>query len=92
MSGSFHVETAGQVFDLSPGEAWFETGPDPVFAASSKSEVSYFIRLLVLPSDFLGRRSGRTLHKEDEDKVTPSTTELFIDVPITIQNTNVAGR
>jgi hypothetical protein len=86
MSGNFHVETAGQVLDINPGQAWFETGPDPVFAASSKTETSHFIRLLVLPSDFLGRRSGRTLHKEDEDKITPSTTELFIDTPIALQN------
>jgi quercetin dioxygenase-like cupin family protein len=92
MSGGFHVETLGRTFDLSPGQAWFETGPDPVFAASSRTEASSFVRLLVLPSEFLGRRSGRTLHKEDENKVTPSTTELFIDVPITLQSTAAAGR
>jgi hypothetical protein len=83
-SGTFHLELDGVARDYAPGEAWYERGPDPVFAAGSPWETSHFIRVLVLPAAYLGQRSSRTLDPEDEAKPQPQTAEIFIDEPIAL--------
>ncbi len=37
-----------------PGEAWFETGPDPVHASTHADEPSAFVRCMVLPRALAG--------------------------------------
>ncbi|HXQ52234.1 MAG TPA: hypothetical protein VN802_14155 [Stellaceae bacterium] len=83
-SGNFHLELDGVARDYAPGEAWFERGPDPVFAAGSKSETSHFIRVLVLPASYRGQPSSRTLNPADDAKPQPRTAEIFVDEPIAL--------
>jgi quercetin dioxygenase-like cupin family protein len=50
------------------GEAWFEGADDPVRATASTTEDTAFVRVLLLPAEWAGRRSIRYLDPADEDK------------------------
>ena len=47
--GDIRIDTAGHSTTYCPGGAWFEEGPEPVFAQASASAPSRFIRSMVLP-------------------------------------------
>jgi hypothetical protein len=80
--GRIRIETAGTSHDYAPGEAWFESGPDPVFAAGSATETTAFIRVMILPRDYLGRSSIRYLKPEDQDKPKRQSYRIAIDAAI----------
>ena len=82
--GRIRIETAGTEHHYAPGEAWFESGPDPVFAAGSDSETTAFIRVMVLPREFLGRSSIRYVRAEDQDKPRRQSYRIYIDTPLTL--------
>lgn len=81
-SGAFHFDCLGAARDVAPGEAWYERGPDPVFAAASKTEATHFIRVLILPRSYRGRPSSRTVNPADDLIAQPRTGEFFVDEPI----------
>lgn len=81
-SGCIRIQTQGATHEYQPGEAWFETGHDPVFAAASATEPSHFIRIMILPGALQGRSSIRYLLPEDQDKPKRQSYQIFIDSPI----------
>ena len=50
LKGRIRIETQGASHEYGPFEWWYETGPDPVFAAASETEETAFVRVLVLPA------------------------------------------
>jgi quercetin dioxygenase-like cupin family protein len=50
------------------GEAWFEGADDPVLATASATEETAFVRVLLLPGEWAGRRTIRYVDPADEDK------------------------
>ena len=49
LKGRIRIDTEGASHEYGPFEWWYETGPDPVFAAASETEETAFVRVLVLP-------------------------------------------
>ena len=84
LTGGFRVQSAGHDFRIAPGEPWFESGPDPVLAHASETELSSFARVMVLPVELVGKSSIRYVLPEDQDKPKRQTYQLFIDEPIAI--------
>ena len=82
--GEFDVTVDGRTKHLHPGEAWFEAGPDPVYAEASKTELTAFIRVMVLPRRLLGQSSIRYVKAEDADKPKTQTYTVFVDEPIEV--------
>ncbi len=82
--GEFDVTVDGKTKHLLPGEAWFEAGPDPVYAEASKTELTAFIRVMILPRRLLGQSSIRYVKAEDADKPKTQTYSVFVDEPIEI--------
>jgi quercetin dioxygenase-like cupin family protein len=82
LHGSMRVETQGKSHDYAPGEAWFETGPDPVFAAASSREETAFARCMILPLALKGRSSIAYVDAADQDKPKTQRYQVFIDFPI----------
>ncbi len=80
--GTIRVETQGKSHDVAPGEAWFETGPDPVFAAASTKEETAFVRVMILPVALTGRSSISYVDAADRDKPKTQRYQVFIDQPI----------
>ena len=50
------------------GEAWFEGADDPVLATASTTEDTAFVRVLLLPGEWAGKRTIRYIDAADEDK------------------------
>ena len=82
--GEFDVTVDGRTRHLLPGEAWFEAGPDPVYAEASKTELTAFIRVMVLPRRLLGQSSIRYVKEEDVDKPKTQKYTVFVDQPIEV--------
>lgn len=84
LHGSIRIETQGRSHDVAPGEAWFETGPDPVFAATSTTVESGFVRVMVLPVALKGKSSISYVNDADKDKPKTQRYQVFIDHPISV--------
>ena len=82
LTGTFRVQSAGHDLRIAAGEPWFESGPDPVLAHASETELSSFARVMVLPVELLGKSSIKYILPEDQDKPKRQTYQLFIDEPV----------
>ena len=84
LEGDFNVETNGNVFNLSPGEAWFEAGPEPVLAYAPHDRVGQFLRVMILPRELKGKSSIAYVKPEDTTKPKKQSYTIFVDEFITI--------
>ena len=50
------------------GESWFEDADDPVLATASPAEDTAFVRVLLLPREWAGKRTIHYLDPADEEK------------------------
>jgi quercetin dioxygenase-like cupin family protein len=82
LHGAIRIETEGRSHDIAPGEAWFETGPDPVFAAASTTAESAFVRVMILPLALKGQSSISYVDAADRDKPKTQRYHVFIDFPL----------
>ena len=82
LHGSIRIELAGRSMPYAPLEAWFEPGPEPVFAAASESEPTAFVRCMVLPERLLGQSSIRYVREEDAAKPKRQQYTVFVDEPL----------
>jgi quercetin dioxygenase-like cupin family protein len=84
LAGGIRVEVNGAVHAVKPGEAWFEAGPDPVFAHASDREATSFARVMILPRELKGKSSIRYVRPEDQDKPKTQQYQVFCDEFITL--------
>jgi hypothetical protein len=84
VAGAIRIETEGAVHSYAPGEAWFESGSDPVFAAGSASATTAFIRVMVLPLALLGKSSIRYVDAADQGKPRLQRYQIYLDHPIAL--------
>ena len=66
--GRIRIETQGTSHEYGPFEWWYETGPDPVFAAASPEAETAFVRVLVLPAEWQGKRTIACVDPADDEK------------------------
>ncbi len=60
IEGGIRIDTHGRSTSYGPGGAWYESGPDGVFAQGAVDRASRFVRVMVLP---------RELHRQELDPV-----------------------
>jgi quercetin dioxygenase-like cupin family protein len=68
LQGRIRIDTQGTSHQYGPFEWWYETGPDPVYAAASETEETAFVRVLVLPGEWEGKRTIRYVDPADEHR------------------------
>lgn len=83
LRGSIRIESGGEAHEYGPGEAWFERGPEPVYAAASQTEETAFVRCLLLPGEWAGRRTIRYVDPADDEKPKTQRATIFLEQPIT---------
>ena len=83
IEGGIRIDTHGRSTSYGPGGAWFESGPDPVFAQAAADRPSRFIRMMILPRALLGQSSIRYVNEADKDKPKSQSYKIFVDAPIT---------
>jgi hypothetical protein len=86
IEGGIRIDTHGRSTSYGPGGAWFETGPDSVFAQADPLRASRFIRVMILPRTLLGQSSIRYLYEEDKNKPKSQKYEVFVDREISFAN------
>lgn len=82
IEGGIRIDTHGRSSSYGPGGAWFESGPDPVFAQAA-DRPSRFIRVTILPLAYLGKSSVEYLNEADKAKPKTQQYKIFADLPLT---------
>jgi len=81
VEGGIRIDTRGHSASYGPGGAWYETGPDGVFAQAA-NRPTRFIRVMILPRALLGKSSIEYLNEEDKAKPKSQSYKIFVDMPI----------
>ncbi len=79
IDGGIRIDAMGHSASYGPGAAWFESGPDPVFAQAAADRPSRFIRVMVLPAALHGRSSIAYVNAEDREKPKSQTYKGYLD-------------
>ncbi len=79
LSGSIRIDSEGVSHSYAAGEAWFEAGPQPVYAAASPDTPTAFVRVMILPRTCHGKSSIRYVRPEDADKPKLQKYQIFAD-------------
>lgn len=82
IAGALDVRVGGRPGRIMrPGDAWYESGAEPVHALASRSEPTSFIRVSILPRAIRGQSSIVYVDPADA-AVKPRTYRVFVDEPI----------
>jgi hypothetical protein len=84
IEGGIRIDTHGRSTCYGPGGAWYESGPDPVFAQAAADRPSRFIRVMILPRALLGKSSLEYLNEDDKGKPRAQQYQVFVDAPIAL--------
>jgi quercetin dioxygenase-like cupin family protein len=84
LHGELEIRTEGRSAFYGPGGAWFESGPDPVLASASAHSETGFVRVLLLPAEWEGKRTIKYLDPADEDKPTLQRATVLLEHPIAL--------
>jgi hypothetical protein len=82
IEGGIRIDTHGRSTSIGPGSAWFESGPEPVFAQAASDRPSRFIRVMILPRALIGKSSLALVNEEDKNKPRAQQYKGFVDAPI----------
>jgi hypothetical protein len=81
VEGGLRIDTHGRSTSYGPGGAWYEAGPDPVFAQAG-DRPTRFVRVMVLPRALAGQSSIQYLNEEDRTKPKLQQYKIYADAPI----------
>jgi hypothetical protein len=79
--GDNQIQNQVRSISYGPGGAWYETGPDGVFAQAA-ARPTRFIRVMILPRALLGKSSIEYLNAADKAKPRSQSYKFFVDMPI----------
>ena len=82
IEGGIRIDTHGRSTSFGPGGAWYESGPDTVFAQASSDKPSRFIRVMILPRELVGKSSIQYVNEEDKAKPKSQQYKIYADAPI----------
>jgi hypothetical protein len=81
VEGGIRIDTHGRSTSYGPGCAWYETGPDGVFAQAA-DRTTRFVRVMVLPVAYVGKSSVAYLNEEDKAKPKSQQYKIYADLPL----------
>jgi hypothetical protein len=82
IEGGIRIDTHGRSTSYGPGGAWFETGPDAVFAQAAPDRATRFVRVMLLPRGLLGKSSIQYVNEDDKSRPKSQSYRIFVDAPI----------
>jgi hypothetical protein len=81
LEGGIRIDTRGHSVSYGPGGAWYESGPESVFAQAA-DRPTRFVRVMILPAACLGKSSIQYLNEEDKAKPKAQQYKIYADMPI----------
>jgi hypothetical protein len=82
IDGGIRIDTDSRSTSFGPGGAWYESGPDAVFAQAASDKNSRFIRVMILPRELQGKSSIQYVNEEDKAKPKSQQYKIYADAPI----------
>jgi hypothetical protein len=82
LHGELTIEAEGVGKSFGPGDAWFEGPEYPVLATASATEDTAFVRVLLLPREWEGKRTIRYLDPADEVKPKLQRATVLLEEPL----------
>jgi hypothetical protein len=82
IEGGIRIDTHGRSTSYGVGGAWYESGPDAVFAQGSTERPTRFIRVMILPRELTGKSSISYVNEEDKAKPKSQSYKIYADAPI----------
>jgi quercetin dioxygenase-like cupin family protein len=82
LHGELTIDAEGALRTYGPGGAWFEAAEYPVLATAATDEETAFVRVLLLPSEWAGRRTIRYVDPADEDKPRLQRPTVLLEAPL----------
>jgi len=83
IAGSMELRIEGHpTRTIEPGQAWFESGREPVYAAGAPDAPTSFIRVSILPRAIRGQSSIMYVDPDDGKRGRPRRYTVFVDEPI----------
>jgi quercetin dioxygenase-like cupin family protein len=82
LRGRIRIATDGRTTEYGPFESWYETGSDPVHAAASETEETTFVRVLLLPAEWKGKRTIRYIDPDDDAKPKLQAARIYFEHPL----------
>ncbi len=79
LRGTIRIETEGRTTAYGPLESWFESGPEPVLAEASATEQTAFVRVMVLPREWEGRRTIAYVDPADAEKPKTQRASILLE-------------
>jgi hypothetical protein len=80
--GSLAIQADGHTRTYGPGEAWFEGAEYPVQATADEAVDTAFVRGLLLPREWAGKRTIRHLDPADDEKPRLQRATVYLEQPI----------
>jgi hypothetical protein len=82
IEGELRIDMKGESHTHGIGDAWYESGFDPVFAQAA-NRPTRFIRVMILPRVLIGKSSVIYVNEEDKAKPKVQQYRVFVDTPLT---------
>src|SRR5215208_1407757 len=82
IEGGIRIDTYGRSTSYGPGSAWYETGPDAVFAQAAAGRATRFVRVMLLPRELFGKSSIQYVNDDDKSGPKSQSYKIFVDAPI----------
>ena len=82
LCGELTIDRDGEHHTYHAGECWYEDADDPVLATASASEDTAFVRVLLLPREWEGRRTIHYLDPADEAKPKLQRATVLLEAPL----------
>jgi hypothetical protein len=80
--GELTIESPEGTRTYREGESWTEGADFPVLATASATEETAFVRVLVLPAEWAGKRTIRYVDPADEEKPRLQRATVLLEVPL----------
>jgi quercetin dioxygenase-like cupin family protein len=82
LHGRIRIESKGETHEYGPLEPWFRSAPEPVFAAAAEDEETAFVRVMLLPPEWAGKRTISYVDPADAEKPKTQLVTVFLDEPL----------
>jgi hypothetical protein len=82
LHGELTIESPDGRHTYREGESWLEGADDPVLATASATDDTAFVRVLLLPAEWAGKRTIHYLDPADEDKPRLQRAAILLEHPV----------
>jgi hypothetical protein len=84
LHGELTIDRDGERRTYRAGQAWLEGRDDPVLATASTNEETAFVRVLLIPAEWAGKRTIRYLDPADEERPKLQRATVLLEEPIAL--------